>query len=244
MGPGCAFGFLLVIYTIVAGVLDIVFAAVAGLIVHLMKLRFKWLIVLCAALTPTLFIGSEFVLGMIGSSYVSETKGVDVGYGDCWYAPLTKSYELYAIDEPDKAYIGNRDKSKPSLDKGIVRDLWVSEDSIIVACSAAETYSLVAFYPQEDRDEILLNQVDSLQFIDALKQRNLERNAAMGPNDYFCKTQQEAHSVEEPIRHTISFIIPLGLWVLLILYVRRHSKNSLNQNTEQKSNYHPIRSGL
>ena len=236
MGPGCAFGFLLVIYTIVAGVLDIVFAAVAGLIVHLMKLRFKWLIVLCAALTPTLFIGSEFVLGMIGSSYVSETKGVDVGYGDCWYAPLTKSYELYAIDEPDKAYIGNRDKSKPSLDKGIVRDLWVSEDSIIVACSAAETYSLVAFYPQEDRDEILLNQVDSLQFIDALKQRNLERNAAMGPNGYFNKKQAEAHREEEPIRHTISFLIPLGLWVLLIWYVRRHSKNSLNQNTEQKSN--------
>lgn len=236
MGPGCAFGFWLVIYTVVAGVLDIVFAAVAGLIVHLMKLRFKWLIVLCAALTPTLFIGCEFVLGMIGSSYVSETKGVDVGYGDCWYAPLTKSYELYAIDEPDKAYIGNRDKSKPSLNKGIVRDLWVSEDSIIVACSAAETYSLLAFYPQEDRDDILLNQVDSLQFIDALKQRNLERNAAMIPNDYFCKTQQEAHSVEEPIRHTISFLIPLGLWVLLIWYVRRHSKNSLNQNTEQKSN--------
>ena len=236
MGHGCAFGFLLVIYTIVAGVLDIFFAAVAGLIVHLMKLRFKWLIVIGAALTPSLFIGSEFVLGMIASSYVSAKKDVDWGFGDEWFAPLTKSYYLYAIDEPDKAYIGNRDKSKPSLNKGIVRDLWVSEDSIIVACSAAETYSLVAFYPQEDRDDILLNQVDSLQFIDALNQRNLERNAAMGPNGYFNKKQAEAHSVEEPIRHTISFLIPLGLWILLIWYVRRHSKNSLNQNTEQKSN--------
>jgi hypothetical protein len=236
MGPGCAFGFLLVIYTIVAGVLDIVFAAVAGLIVHLMKLRFKWLIVIGAALTPSLFIGSEFVLGMIGNFYVSAKKDVDWGFGDEWFAPLTQSYYLYAIDDPDKAHIGNRDKSKPSLNKGVVRDLWVSEDSIIVACSAAETYSLVAFYPQEDRDEILLNQVDSLQFIDALKQRNLERNAAMGPNGYFNKKQAEAHSVEEPIRHTISILLLLGLWVLLIWYVRRHSKNSLNQNTEQKSN--------
>ena len=236
MGPGCAFYFLLVLYTIVAGVLDIVFAAVAGLIVHLMKLRFKWLIVIGAALTPSLFIGSEFVLGMIGNFYVSAKKDVDWGFGDEWFAPLTQSYYLYAIDEPDKAHIGNRDKSKPSLNKGVVRDLWVSEDSIIVACSAAETYSLVAFYPQEDRDEILLNQVDSLQFIDALKQRNLERNAAMGPNGYFNKKQAEAHREEEPIRHTISFLIPLGLWVLLIWYVRRHSKNSLNQNTEQKSN--------
>lgn len=236
MGPGCAFYFLLVLYTIVAGVLDIVFAAVAGLIVHLMKLRFKWLIVIGAALTPSLFIGSEFVLGMIGNFYVSAKKDVDWGFGDEWFAPLTQSYYLYAIDEPDKAHIGNRDKSKPSLNKGVVRDLWVSEYSIVVACSAAETYSLVAFYPQEDRDEILLNQVDSLQFIDALKQRNLERNAAMGPNGYFNKKQAEAHREEEPIRHTISFLIPLGLWVLLIWYVRRHSKNSLNQNTEQKSN--------
>ncbi len=236
MGPGCAFGFWLVIFTVVAGVLDIVFAAVAGLIVHLMKLRFKWLIVIGAALTPTLFIGSEFVLGMIGNFYVSAKKDVDWGFGDEWFAPLTQSYYLYAIDLPEAAYIDSHEKSKPSLNKGIVRDLWVSEDSIVVACSAAETYSLVAFYPQEDRDEILLNQVDSLQFIDALKQRNLERNAAMGPNGYFNKKQAEAHREEEPIRHTISFLIPLGLWVLLIWYVRRHSKNSLNKNTEQKSN--------
>ena len=222
MGPGCAFYVWLVIYTIVAGVLDIFCAAVAWLIARIFKVRFKWLVVLFAALTPSLFIGSEFVLGMIGNFYVSAKKDVDWGFGDEWFAPLTKSYYLYAIDVPDKAYIGSREKSKPTLrDEGIVRDLWVSEDSIVVACSAAETYSLVAFYPQEDRGEILLNQVDSLQFIDALKQLNLERNAAMGPNGYFNKKQAEAHSVEEPIRHTISFLLPLGLWVLLFLYMKK-----------------------
>ena len=236
MGHGCAFGFLLVIYTIVAGVLDIVFAAVAGLIVHLMKLRFKWLIVLFAALTPSLFLGSEFVLGMIGSSYVSAKKGVDVGYGDCWYAPLTKSYELIAGDLPEKAHINKPGEFSCSLDKGVVQQLWVADDSIVVTCSNENTYSLVVFYPQEDRGDVILQQVDSLQFIDALKQRNLDRNAAMGPNGYFNKKQAEAHREEEPIRHTISFLIPLGLWVLLIWYVRRHSKNCLNQNTEQKSN--------
>lgn len=231
-----SFFLLFVIALIAAVVLGIICAVVAWLIVRKRKMRFKWLVVLSAALTPTLFIGSEIVLGMIGWVYVSATKEVDWGFGDYWEAPLTKSYYLYAIDLPEAAYIDSHEKTKPSLNKGIVRDLWVSEDSIIVACSAAETYSLVAFYPQEDRDEILLNQVDSLQFIDALKQRNLERNAAMGPNGYFNKKQAEAHREEEPIRHTISFLIPLGLWVLLIWYVRRHSKNSLNQNTEQKSN--------
>lgn len=254
MGPGCAFGFLLVIYTIVAGVLDIVFAAVAGLIVHLMKLRFKWLIVLFAALTPSLFLGSEFVLGMIGSSYVSETKGVDIGFGDEWWAPLTKSYDLDAIDLPESARIVKRDKSKPNLDEGIVQHLWVSEDSIVVTslkdsivwnrsegrlettCLKTNNYSLLVFYPQVDSAVVLLHHVDSLQLVDALQCRNLDLKSAMSPNGYFGKKQAEAHSVEEPIRHTISFLIPLGLWVLLIWYVRRHSKNSLNQNTEQKSN--------
>ena len=85
MGPGCAFYFLLVLYTIVAGVLDIFCAAVAWLIARIFKVRFKWLVVLFAALTPSLFLGSEFVLGMIASSYMSVTKGVDLGFGDCWY---------------------------------------------------------------------------------------------------------------------------------------------------------------
>ena len=211
-----------IIYTIIAVVLDIFCAIVAWLIVRKREMRYKWLVILGAALTPTLLIGSEFVLGIIGNVYVSAKKDVDWGFGDEWFAPLTKSYYLYAIDVPDKAYIGSREKSKPTLrSEGVVRDLWVSEDSIVVACSAAETYSLVVFYPQEDSDEILLNQVDSLQFIDALKQRNLERNAAMGPNGYFNKKQAEAHSVEEPIRHTISILLPLGLWVLLFLYMKK-----------------------
>lgn len=236
MGPGCAFYFLLVIYTIVAGVLDIIFAAVAWLIARILKVRFKWLVVLFAALTPSLFLGSEFVLGMIASSYVSATKGVDVGYGDCWYAPLTKSYELIAGDLPEKAHINKPGEFSCSLDKGVVQQLWVADDSIVVTCSNENTYSLLVFYPQEDRGDVILQQVDSLQLVDALKERNLEQSAAMSPNGYFNKKQAEAHSVEEPIRHTISILIPLGLWILLIWYVRRHSKNSLNQNTEQKSN--------
>ena len=221
MGPGCAFYFLLVLYTIVAGVLDIFCAAVAWLIARIFKVRFKWLVVLFAALTPSLFLGSEFVLGMIASSYVSATKGVDLGFGDCLYAPLTKSYELIAGDLPEKAHINIPGEFSCSLDKGVVQQLWVSDDSIVVTCSNENTYSLVVFYPQEDRGDVILQQVDSLQLVDALKQRNLEQSAAMSPNGYFNKKQAEAHSVEEPIRHTISILLPLGLWVLLFLYMKK-----------------------
>ena len=157
-------------------------------------MRFKWLVVLSAALTPTLFIGCEIVFGMIGWVYVSATKEVDWGFGDYWEAPLTKSYYLYAIDLPEAAYIDSHEKSKPSLNKGIVRDLWVSDDSIVVTCSNENTYSLVVFYPQEDRGDVILQQVDSLQFIDALEQRNLEQSSAMIPNDYFCKTYHHLQS--------------------------------------------------
>ena len=220
-----SFFLLFVIALIAAVVLGIICAVVAWLIVRKRIMRFKWLVVLSAALTPTLFIGSEIVLGMIGWVYVSATKEVDWGIGDYWEAPLTKSYYLNAIDLPEAAYIDSHEKSKPTLrSEGVVQQLWVADDSIVVACSIRNTYSLLAFYPQEDRGDVLLQQVDSLQLVDALKQRNLEQSAAMIPNDYFCKTQQEAHSVEEPIRHILSFLLLSALWTALICFIRKFGK--------------------
>lgn len=223
---GTAFGFLFwtIFYTVIAVVLDVIFAIVAWLIVRKRNIWRKWLIVLCAALTPTLFIGSEFVLGTIGSFYVSETKGVDWGFGDSWEAPLTQSYELSAIDLPEAAHIYNRDKSKPSLYEGIVQQLWVSEDSIVVTRSKANNYSLLVFYPQVDSASILLHQVDSLQLTEALQCRNLDPTSAMAPNDYFCKTQREAHKVEAPVRHILSFAFVAALWAGLIWFVRKQNK--------------------
>ena len=254
MGPAFVLLFWTILYVVVSVIFGIIFAVVAWLVMRKRDGCSKWLVVFVSAITPLLFSMVELVLSVIGGFYVSSTKGVDIGFGDEWWAPLTKSYDLDAIDLPESARIVKRDKSKPNLDEGIVQHLWVSEDSIVVTslkdsivwnrsegrlettCLKTNNYSLLVFYPQVDSAVVLLHHVDSLQLVDALKQRNLERNAAMSPNGYFGKKQAEAHSVEEPIRHTISFLIPLGLWVLLIWYVRRHSKNSLNQNTEQKSN--------
>lgn len=213
-----------VIFIVVSVILGIICAVFAWLLVRKRDWRFKWLVVLAGAITPLLWGGIETVLWFIGTAYVSETKGVDWGFGDSWEAPLTQSYELSAIDLPEAAHIYNRDKSKPSLYEGIVQQLWVSEDSIVVTRSEANNYSLLVFYLQVDSAAILLHQVDSLQLTEALQCRNLDPKSAMVPNDYFCKTQREAHKVEEPVRHILSFAFVAALWAGLIWFVRKQNK--------------------
>ena len=88
-----------IIALIVAAVLGLLSSIVAWRIVRRRNWSHKRLIVLLAAITPTLFIGMEAVLGLIGSVYISETKGVDLGFGDYWEAPLSASHYLSAVDK-------------------------------------------------------------------------------------------------------------------------------------------------
>ena len=74
--------FFAIIALIVAIVLGIVCSLVAGWIVRRRNWSNKRLIVWLAAITPALIIGLEAVLGLIGSVYISQTKGVDLGFGD------------------------------------------------------------------------------------------------------------------------------------------------------------------
>ena len=94
-----------IIALIVAAVLGLLSSVVAWRIVRRKNWNHKRLIVLLAAITPALFIGMEAVLGLIGSVYISETKGVDLGFGDNWEAPLSASHYLSAVDMPETACI-------------------------------------------------------------------------------------------------------------------------------------------
>ena len=94
-----------IIALIVAAVLGLLSSVVAWRIVRRRNWSHKRLIVLLAAITPALFIGMEAVLGLIGSVYISETKGVDLGFGDYWEAPLSASHYLSAVDMPETACI-------------------------------------------------------------------------------------------------------------------------------------------
>lgn len=246
MGPAFVLLFWTILYVVVSVIFGIIFAVVAWLVMRKRDGCSKWLVVFVSAITPLLFSMVELVLSVIGGFYVSSTKGVDIGFGDEWWAPLTKSYDLDAIDLPESARIVKRDKSKPNLDEGIVQHLWVSEDSIVVTslkdsivwnrsegrlettCLKTNNYSLLVFYPQVDSAVVLLHHVDSLQLVDALQCRNLDLKSAMIPDDYFCMTQAKAHSVEAPVRHFLSSSFIVALWTALILFVRKRRKKSIN----------------
>lgn len=230
--------FFLIIFAIIAliaaALLGLLSSIVAWRIIRRRDWSYKWLVVLLAAITPALFIGMEAVLGLIGCVYISETKGVDLGFGDYWEAPLSASYYLSAIDMPETATIGNRDDEPFQERSGPVEHLWVLHDSVFVAVihktitwemndSASSTYSLYLFQRQGNGIDTLLNSVDTMQLAQALRARNLGVKNALTPDDYFSQAQREAHKIESPLRHTIVIVTLLTLWVLLIRFVRKRN---------------------
>ncbi|MBO4819967.1 MAG: hypothetical protein J5548_00685 [Prevotella sp.] len=224
-----------IIALIVAIVLGILCSIVAWRIVRKRNWSHKRLIVLLAAFTPALFIGMEIVLGLIGSVYVSETKGVDLGFGDYWEAPLSKSHYLYAVDMPETASIGNREDVFVQEGSGRVEHLWVSDDSVFVVIedkpttsemdsTSSSVYSLYLFQRQDNGVDTLLNRADTLQMTETLQNRNLVIKTALTPDDYFSQTQREAHKIESPVRHTIVIVTLLALWALLIRFIKKKEK--------------------
>ena len=225
-----------IIALIVAAILGLLCAIVAWRIVRKRQLKHKRLIVLFAAITPALFIGMELVLGLIGSVYISETKGVDLGFGDYWEAPLSASHYLSAVDMPETACI--REKGPYQEGSGRVEHLWVQDDSVFVTIqdkaisseindSSSSTYSLYLFHRQRHRQrngmDTLLNRADTLQLAETLRSRNLDAKTALTPDDYFTQAQREAHKIESPLRHTITIVTILALWALLIRFIKKRS---------------------
>ena len=244
-----------IIFLIIYGIIALVIAAVLGILCSFVAWRIvrrknwshkRW-IVLLAAITPALFIGMEIVLGLIGSVYVSETKGVDLGFGDYWEAPLSASHYLYAIDMPETASIGNREAGPIQEGSGGVEHLWVFNDSVFVVIkdkamtldnytSSPETYSLYLFHRHEKGIDTLLNRADTLQMAENLRNRNLDVKTALTPDDYFTYAQREAHKIESPVRHTIVIVTLLALWALLIRFIKKKSvkPNAANHNSQTK----------
>ena len=219
---------------------------VAWRIVRGKNWRYKRLIVLLAAFTPALFIGMEAVLGLIGSVYISETKGVDLGFGDYWEAPLSASHYLSAVDMPETASIGKRDDGLCQEGSGRVEHLWVSDDSVFVAIkdkamtseidtSSSSTYSLYLFHRQENGIDTLLNRADTLQLAETLRNRKLDDKTALTPDDYFTQAQREAHKIESPVRHTIVIVTILTLWAVLIRFIKKKSVNPNEANHNSTS---------
>ncbi len=209
------FSFLLlgILALVVSVLLGIPSALVASRIARKRALKHRPLIVFLAAITPALFIGMEIVFGLIGSIYISEKKGVDMGFGDYWKAPLTESHYISAVDMPEAATISSRETNREY--DGFVRHLWI-DDRIYAACSTADHYSLYAFHAQDSEVDTLLFRADSLRYAEVLQERNLDPDTALAPDEYFNRSLKEAHKIEEPLRHALATLIIVALWVLLI----------------------------
>ncbi len=215
------FSFLLlgIVALVVSVLLGIPFAIVASRIARRKALKHQQLIVFCAAVTPALFIAMEIVFGLIGSIYISEKKGVDVGYGDYWEAPLTESHYISAVDLPSTATIQRREDDRPY--DGYVRHLWI-DDRIYAACSSSGLYSIYAFHAQDSEVDTLLFRADSLRYAEVLQERDLDPDTALAPDAYFNKELQKAHKIEEPLRHAVATLIILALWFLLIQLTQKN----------------------
>ena len=240
-----------IISLIIFGLIALLIATFLGILCSIVAWRIvrgrnwsnkRW-IVLLAAFTPALFIGMEAVLGLIGSVYVSETKGVDLGFGDYWEAPLSTSHYLCAVDLPETASIENREKGPYQEGSGRVEHLWILNDSVFVVIidksmtsdnytSSPETYSLYLFHRHENGIDTLLNRADTLQMAETLRNWNLDAKTALTPDDYFTHAQREAHKIESTVRHTIVIVTILALWAALFRFTK---KKNVNPNAAYKN---------
>jgi len=99
MGLGLVlFGIVMLIF-MTATVLAVVGLIIALFLKFMNKNKWKRKIFLSITI-PYLFLFSLFFFGLTGSIIVSETKNVDIGIGDCWYAPINENYSILLIDVP------------------------------------------------------------------------------------------------------------------------------------------------
>jgi hypothetical protein len=99
-------GFVILIQLFFLLIISSIFAFFSGIITSFVangeKKRRK---ILLSIFIPFHLFFSFYIFGIIGSIIVSETKKVDIGIGDSWYAPIDESYQILMIDLPEQAYI-------------------------------------------------------------------------------------------------------------------------------------------
>ena len=100
------YGFVLLIYFIVTFVFSVVVAFFSASITYFVaneKKRARKII--AAVVAPFIGLYSFFFVGLFSLLVISEKKGIDVGFGDYWYVPISDSCRLAFIDMPEQAFI-------------------------------------------------------------------------------------------------------------------------------------------
>jgi hypothetical protein len=106
------FGFAILIHLIAIFILAAIISFICGIIAFIrnrkkeQRKRKIFLAIIC----PFIFLYTFYFCLLIGGIIVSETKKVDIGIGDTWYAPINDTCRIVMIDAPDIGFIECNEK--------------------------------------------------------------------------------------------------------------------------------------
>lgn len=99
-------GFVILLHFIAIFVISCIIAVISGLITFFVSNKDKKKRkVFLAVFTPFQGLYTLYILALVGSIIVSETKNVDIGIGDSWFVPLSENCQILMIDLPEQAYL-------------------------------------------------------------------------------------------------------------------------------------------
>ena len=212
--------FWIVILVILSCVLGGIALVIPYLFVRKKQFKGKKALLTLATLSPMIFIGLELIIGFISFPIVSERYKVDIGIGDYWQAPINDYYYLFAIDLPETARVESYNIHNQSINNPILY-LWNTNDTTIVL---TKNRSMYLFQPHASAIDTIAHEAKQQYLDEIMAKMNLLENNAITPEDYFTKTQQEAHRIERVIRHGIVILVLMLLWGGLLCYIKKNKQ--------------------
>ena len=212
--------FWIVILVILSCVLGGIALVIPYLFVRKKQFKGKKALLTLATLSPMIFIGLELIIGFISFPIVSERYKVDIGIGDYWQAPINDYYYLFAIDLPETARVESYNIHNQSINNPILY-LWNTNDTTIVL---TKNRSMYLFQPHASAIDTIAHEAKQQYLDEIMAKMNLLENNAITPEDYFTKTQQEAHKIERVIRHGIVILVLMLLWGGLLCYIKKNKQ--------------------
>ena len=216
--------FVLLFWIVILAILSCVLGGIALVISYLFvrKKQFKGKkgLLILVSLSPMIFIGLELIIGFISFPIVSERYKVDIGIGDYWQAPINDYYYLFAIDLPETARVESYNIQNQSINNPILY-LWNTNDTTIVL---TKNRSMYLFQPHASAIDTIAHEAKQQYLDEIMAKMNLLENNAITPEDYFTKTQQEAHKIERVIRHGIVILVLMLLWGGLLCYIKKNKQ--------------------
>mgnify|MGYP003390649250 CR=1 FL=1 len=222
--------FVLLFWIVILAILSCILGGIALVISYLFvrKKQFKGKkgLLILVSLSPMIFIGLELIIGFISFPIVSERYKVDTGIGDYWQAPINDDYYLYAIDLPETARVESYNIQNQSIHERILH-LWNTNDTTIVL---TKNRSMFLFQPHASAIDTIVYEAEQQYLDEIMAKMNLLENNAITPEEYFTKTQQEAHRIERVIRHGIVILVLMLLWGGLFYYIKKNNADKKIEN--------------